>query len=587
MNRVIGPFLGARGPGQIRIVIALPDSHYDSLTCEVLDSRGLACGPPLESRPTSGVFRSFVFDAEGLAENEKYTYVIKDDNGPVNLGPGLGGADCHFRGPAEFGEEDYFVLLSCNDPFAADGKSTGAPWAMWERLEEDTRDDENCRLLLLGGDQVYCDELERQKDGKGFIKKLEKPGEVAPVEDQLRDAFIQQYHKYWSHDALRKVFARIPSLAMWDDHDITDGWGSRLESFDGNEIKPAWRRYFNIAREAFEAYQAVRNPAPFTSSGYTSVLDVGRMRFYLMDFRSERNASKSQLWSEDSHNDFMVNLAEVPQDTEKVFVLSPVVALRCNFEGDKRLSKISSLLFSFRRWMKERPWTGALRFLAMADLAVLAIALLALVLLPSFLAFGENRLIAAMRITSGFVWVTGVLAVPSIACLLAMLLPRIPELPDIADDLNDSLTSEKNMNTFTKILKQLFAVTDQGKYVAILAGDIHVGGHSEFIRTKRERTTSIPQIVSSPIGSMPMPKAVEGLTTTTSEMRIWSERDENCYGKNLFYQSKRNYVKILPHRLGSASGKPLLYYFEGHTEPTALHDSMRPADYIAGKTRSI
>jgi len=61
-------------------------------------------------------------------------------------------------------------------------------------------------------------------------------------------------------------------------------------------------------------------------------------------------------------------------------------------------------------------------------------------------------------------------------------------------------------------------------------------------------------------------------------MRMWCDREENCYGKNLFYQSKRNYVKIYPHRSGSASGKPLLYYFEGHTEPTALHDSMRPAD---------
>ena len=222
-----------------------------------------------------------------------------------------------------------------------------------------------------------------------------------------------------------------------------------------------------------------------------------------MDFRSERNARKVQLWSEDSHKDFLKNLAEVPQDTEKVFVLSPVVALRCNFEGDKRLSRVSELLFSFRRWMKERPWTGILRFMAIADIAVLVSAILALVLLPSLLAISEDSLIAAMRVTSGIVWVTGVLAIPSIVCLLAMFLPKIPELPDIADDLNDSLTSEKNRNTFTKILKQLFALCDQGKYVAILAGDIHVGGLSEFIRTRPGSIASIPQIVSSPIGSMP------------------------------------------------------------------------------------
>ena len=582
MDRVIGPFLGARGPGRIRIVIGLPDSRRASLQCEVFDARRVLHGKPIESRARFGAFRSFVFDVENLRENERYSYVLGDENGPVDLGPGLDESDCLFWGPAEFGERDYFVLLSCNDPFAADDKSTGEGWAMWERLEEDTRGDANCRLLLLGGDQVYCDELEKRRDGQGFVRKLELSSEDSGVEDRLREAFIRQYHKYWGHASFRKVNARIPSLAMWDDHDITDGWGSRPESFDGNEIKRPWQRFFNIAREAFEAYQAVRNPAPFTERGYTSLLDIGRSRFYLMDFRSERNARKAQLWSEDSQNALVESLENIPQHTSNVFILSPVVALRCNFEGDRRISRISSMLFSFRRWLKDRPAADAIHFLAMANLVVLFTSIMATVLLPSWIALADegsslrDDIIAAIQIAADFVWITGVLAVPGIVCLLAMLLPKIPELPDIADDMSDALTSEDNRDTFTKILKRLFALRDHGKYVAILAGDIHVGGLSEFIRTKCGENTSIPQVVSSPIGSKPMPKAVEGLTTTTSEMRMWSGKEEYCYGKNLFYVSKRNYVRIYPHRLGSGSGKPLLYYFEGHAEPTALHDSTLP-----------
>lgn len=583
LDRVIGPILGAMGPGRIRIVIGLPDSQHASLKCEVFDSRRVPHGKPVESRVRFGVFRSFVFDVEDLGENERYSYVIKDDVGPVDLGSGLEESDCCFWAPGEFSEEDYFILLSCNDPFSADGKSTGAQWAMWERLEEDTRNDAHCRLLLLGGDQVYCDELEKSKDGgQGFVRKLELSGDNSGVEDRLRVAFIRQYHKYWGHAAFRKVNARVPSLAMWDDHDITDGWGSRLESFQGNEIKPHWQRYFEVAREAFEAYQAVRNPAPFTEGGYTSLLDIGKSRFYLMDFRSERNARKAQLWSEESHDRFMKSLSEVPGHISKVFVLSPVVALRCNIEGDRRISRISETLFALRRWLKDRPAANAVRFLAVANLVVLFTSIMATMLLPSWIGLTEygssqqNNLVAAIQIAADLFWITGALAIPVLACLLAMLLPKIPELPDISDDMSDALTSEDNRVTFTTILKGLFSLRDREKYVAILAGDIHVGGLSEFIRTSRGKTTSIPQIVSSPIGSQPMPKVVEGLTTTTSEMRMWSGKEERCYGKNLFYQSKRNYVKIYLNRLGSGSGKPLLYFFEGHTEPTALHDSTLP-----------
>ena len=567
MERVIGPFLGARGPGRIRIVIGLPDSQYTTLKCEVFDSQRAIHGKQEESGARFGEFKSFVFDIENLKENERYSYVIEDDNGPVDLGPGLDWSDCCFWGPAEFGERDYFILVSCNDPFQADGKSTGAPWAMWERLEEDTRGDEKCRLLLLGGDQVYCDEIEKRADGTGFIRKLETTRDASAVENQLRDAFICQYDKYWGHSSFRKIHARVPSLAMWDDHDITDGWGSRLGSFEGKEIKTSWQRYFKVARAAFLAYQAVRNPDPFTKNGYTSFLDIENLRFYLMDFRSERNSKKKQLWSEDSHLSFMKSLSDVPQDTSKVFVLSPVVALRCNFEDDKRISQISKLLFSFRRWLKNHPWVNIFHFLAIVNLAVLVIALLTTGLLPSWIALPEkgsslqNGIITIIQIASDFVWITGFLAIPSIACLLAMLMPRIPELPDIADDMSDALTSEDNIDTFTKILKQLFVLRDSGKYVAILAGDIHVGGFSEFISTKCGKTTSIPQIVSSPIGNKPMPKVVEGLTTTTSEMRMWSEGGETCYGKNLFYMSKRNYVKIYPERLGAGDGKPVWFLF--------------------------
>src|SRR3546814_6299998 len=48
------------------------------------------------------------------------------------------------------------------------------------------------------------------------------------------------------------MVARVPTLAMWDDHDICDGWGSlpheRMDS-------PLGRSLFEVAREFFLLFQ--------------------------------------------------------------------------------------------------------------------------------------------------------------------------------------------------------------------------------------------------------------------------------------------------------------------------------------------
>ena len=597
MKRVIGPFLGARGPGKVRIVIGLPNSDYSLLRCNVIDSQGNFHHESTKTSPTFREFKTFIFDIENLKRNQKYLYIIKDDDGPINLGEGLDWGDCYFYGSSEFEEQDYFILLSCNNPFET-GKSTGEPWAMWEHLEEGTREDKNLKLLLFGGDQVYCDELEREKkkgkNGQGFIKKIEaaiitdkksnNDNRKHKVLNELRNAFIQQYSKYWEHHSLRKIHARVPSLTMWDDHDITDGWGSRLDSFEYKEIKTSWKLYFEIAKETFEAYQAVRNPMPLTKNGYTNFLDIGNIRFYLMDFRSERNSRKNQLWSNESHGRFMESLSSIPQNIIKIFFLSPVIALRTNFEDDKRLSWIAKNLFALRKWQNSN-LSCAVKLKCMSRINTILFGLLflfLLILLPCWIFFSEEHLwqgeiAIIMGIAVGFLAITAFFMFPTMAYFLLAILPKIPELPDIADDIDDSLTSEANRGTFIKILKKMFSLRNAGKYVAILSGDIHVGGLSEFINTREGNTTSIPQIVSSPVGHEPMPKVIEGLTTTTSEMKMWQKNGDICYGKNLFYMSKRNYARIYPLYLDrNKKRKPILFYFEGHTEPMALHDSTLP-----------
>ena len=100
----------------------------------------------------------------------------------------------------------------------------------------------------------------------------------------------------------------------------------------------------------------------------------------------------------------------------------------------------------------------------------------------------------------------------------------------------------------------------------ILSGDIHLGGLTEIIDTRDDNKASILQIVSSPIAYKPMPKVVEGLTTTTSEMVLREcSNEERLFARNIFYISKRNFVQIIPDKMNE--GKGIKFFLEGHQLP--------------------
>ncbi len=93
-----------------------------------------------------------------------------------------------------------------------------------------------------------------------------------------------------------------------------------------------------------------------------------------------------------------------------------------------------------------------------------------------------------------------------------------------------------------------------------------MSGLTEIIDTRDEKKISILQIVSSPIAYKPMPKVVEGLTTTTSELILREKTDnERLFARNIFYVSKRNFAQIIPEKINE--GKGIRFFLEGHQWP--------------------
>ena len=582
-KRIIGPFLGPRGTTGISIGIGLPDHKINKLTCKLIES-DQCVKPKICDIKKDDIFCLFQFKFENLDPQKEYKYKFYDpDENQLDLGNKLKYADCKFRVLGE-DKNSSFVMLSCHNPFEEEKGSADEGWAMWKKLNSFLKENNSVRLILLGGDQVYNDDLEKTCiENNGTKSNLS--------ENEIKNKFISQYQKYWEDISYRKIFASIPSLAMWDDHDITDGWGGREESFlnkSSSEFKKHWWNYFLIAKEAFEKYQFSRNDDKkihnLPEGVFSSFLDWGKNRFILCDFRSEKNSRKKNLWSEEHKNAVMNFIKNSPEKIKKIFFLSPVVPLRTNFKGDSRLGIISLSLFKLRKWTNKNNF-----IFIKYQRCILILALLIFVfsifipllkctecILESSISTVSLSIIqAAFFITSFFIFLSyGIF-------YLLRCVSKIPHLPDLSDDIEDGLSSKTNLESLKEILDILITTIkdkDKDKEIFILSGDIHLGGLTEILDTNDndEATASILQIVSSPIAYKPMPKQVAGFTTTSSEMVLREVSDsKRLFARNIFYISKRNFVQIIPDKIDKAEG--IKFFLEDHKVPLVFPYKFYPS----------
>jgi alkaline phosphatase D len=114
--------------------------------------------------------------------------------------------------------------------------------------------------LFMMGDQIYSD-------------YRAPAGTVPPEEAAYRDL----YAIYWDDPSLARCWANVPTLLMWDDHDI-------LNDYDGAE--PA---RFAAAEAAFRAYQGVRNPPPYRERAHYYATSIGPIDVFVLDTRSYRD----------------------------------------------------------------------------------------------------------------------------------------------------------------------------------------------------------------------------------------------------------------------------------------------------------
>lgn len=192
------------------------------------------------------------------------------------------------------------AFVSCNGEENGDlDRDAAERNRMWARLRDDHAR-KPFALLVQGGDQIYADEATQGHPlSEGWPKHVpdDPPAEaLADLARHLEQRFAQRYLMVLAAEGCADLFAGVPSLSVWDDHDICDGWGSLPES---RTMSAVGRTLFAVARRMYLLFQHGASeadvPALFWDASGRNLgwrRDLPGVTLFAPDLRSERHRDR-------------------------------------------------------------------------------------------------------------------------------------------------------------------------------------------------------------------------------------------------------------------------------------------------------
>lgn len=412
-----------------------------------------------------------------------------------------------------------FLLMSCHDPTQCEDDGADG-FAIWSALDQ-IRDTNDVRFALLAGDQVYGDHIqEKLLAEKSPLKRIQ--------------LYLGLYQKLWSHPIYRRTLCSLPSYLMWDDHDITDGWGSRSDLFKdatSSEFQKEWKGLFESARECFRHLQASRNPAPLREgpdAAFDFCFKLGSTGFVVTDLRSNRNVRKHQIWSQDQFEAVTGWINANKADLDALFLVSPVVFTHGWPHIEKAIRSFAPLTTALTQALNHVP--------------------------------GLRQLRSAERLITRY----------------------IQDVAGYRDDLEDAWASDPNNAQAEQLLDYLFSLQNPKDGsdclpVIILSGDIHAAGYSMIYSYKPEHSDRpvIEHICSSPVASKPMHWFVESMYMNQVKT-VPIGTSGKYFGQVSHHHSHRNVAVLSIRRV--AQGEMQLkakFYLEGRPQPEILVSDLK------------
>jgi hypothetical protein len=132
------------------------------------------------------------------------------------------------------------------------------------RMMADGRDRPD--LLMLLGDQVYADVISPKV--RRLLKKRRKPGRGRPnlhrPEDQVvtYEEYTKLYLESWRDAEIRWLLATVPSVMIFDDHEIIDDWNTSASWRADATSKSWWTERITSGLASYWVYQHLGNLHP-------------------------------------------------------------------------------------------------------------------------------------------------------------------------------------------------------------------------------------------------------------------------------------------------------------------------------------
>lgn len=238
-------------------------------------------------------------------------------------------------------EKPKMAYASCNG--FSDFKlmtSTDQPYRLWQ-IMRDEHTEAPFSLLLLGGDQVYADSIWTQIPALktwnelGRAEKVKRKASKA-LKSQIDRFFSELYVDRWNVEPVASMLASIPSLMMWDDHDIFDGWGSYPDDIQHCDT---YQVIFAAAKKHFELLQVrgLENRTLLASkprSHFSAALKFRGYTILALDNRAERTLN--QVMSKTHWSD-IANYLDQQCQTGDLLLLSAVPVVYRDFSFSERM----------------------------------------------------------------------------------------------------------------------------------------------------------------------------------------------------------------------------------------------------------
>jgi len=298
----LGPLLGIEGDYQYSLMVLLDEDVEIGelrLITTIQDSV-VNHDFSVKEKTLNYHFYRFSFDVSKSQSSYPVSYSV-ELNGQ-RLENGTGNARWEFVVPGEK-TVPKVGFASCNgDDKRLPDKMTEDDFVMWDRLIKAHNQEEfdySFHCLLLGGDQIYADpiwdnvgyfsdhNLLGRKSSKTIAAHTIASSDMQSFRHQVEKFYEDLYVGCWSRPEVSKVLASIPSMMMWDDHDIFDGWGSYPDALQQCEI---FVTIFSIAKKYFELFQirSNQNASLISTDHFSQRVSFRNYEILVLDNRSHR-----------------------------------------------------------------------------------------------------------------------------------------------------------------------------------------------------------------------------------------------------------------------------------------------------------